>query len=160
MDKLLKIGRPRLVTVTMIASLIALGVVGQRFSPLLLPKMDVTAVPEAGCDLHQRACAANLSEGGRVTLSITPRPIPLLQPLRVDVDTRDIKVRKVEIDFAGVSMNMGYNRTALVAAGTNRHSGEASLPVCVSGSMTWIATVVIETDRQRIAVPFRFEVGR
>jgi hypothetical protein len=26
--------------------------------------------------------------------------------------------------------------------------------------MAWIATVLIETDRQRIAVPYRFTVGR
>lgn len=160
MDKLSQTGRPRLVTVTMIAALIALGVAGQHFSPLLLPKSDVTAVPEAGCDLQRRACSASVAEGGQVTLSITPRPIPFLQPLRIDVDTRGIEARKVEVDFAGASMNMGYNRTPLVAAGADRHSGEASLPVCVSGSMTWIATVVIETDRQRIAVPFHFDAGR
>lgn len=160
MSKLFKAGRPHLVTAAMISTLIALGVVGQRFSPLLLPKLDVTALPEAGCDLQRRPCSANLSEGGQVTLSISPRPIPFLQPLRIEVDTRGIEARKVEIDFAGASMNMGYNRTPLVAAGANRHGGEASLPVCVSGSMTWIATVVIETDRQRIAVPFRFDAGR
>jgi hypothetical protein len=30
----------------------------------------------------------------------------------------------------------------------------------VTGQMAWIATVLIETDRQRIAVPYRFTVGR
>jgi hypothetical protein len=29
----------------------------------------------------------------------------------------------------------------------------------VSGGMNWVATVLIETDRQRIAAPFRFAVG-
>jgi hypothetical protein len=32
-------------------------------------------------------------------------------------------------------------------------------PSAFSGGMTWVATVIIETDRQRIAVPFRFDVG-
>jgi hypothetical protein len=37
--------------------------------------------------------------------------------------------------------------------------GEASLPVCVSGGMNWIVTVLIETDRQRIAAAYRIAVG-
>ena len=160
MDKLLNSGRPRLVTAAMIAALIALGVAGQYFSPLLLPKLDVTATPQAGCDLQRQACAANLPEGGQVTLSIAPRPIPFLQPLHIEVTATGIDVRRMDVDFAGASMNMGYNRIQLAARGSGRYGGEGSLPVCVSGSMTWVATVVIETDRQRIAVPFRFEVGR
>jgi hypothetical protein len=34
------------------------------------------------------------------------------------------------------------------------------LPVCVSGTMAWVATVIVETSGQRIAVPYRFETGR
>jgi hypothetical protein len=56
-------------------------------------------------------------------------------------------------------MNMGHNRSELMATGAGRFAGAASLPVCVSGRMTWIATVQVETDRQRIAVPYRFDVG-
>jgi hypothetical protein len=63
------------------------------------------------------------------------------------------------MDFAGETMNMGYNRVALSSTDGNRFVGEASLPVCVSGGMNWVATVLIETDRQRIAVPYRFGVG-
>lgn len=154
------VNQSKLVNLAMIAALIAIAVVGHRFSPLLLPKTDVTGQVEAGCDLQQRACPATLPDGGHVRLSITPRPIPYLQALIVEVRTSGIEVRKVEVDFAGASMNMGYNRTQLAAAEDGRHTGEASLPVCVSGGMTWVATVLIETDRQRIAVPYRFDVGR
>lgn len=54
-------------------------------------------------------------------------------------------------------MNMGYNRPALAAAAPGMFVGSASLPVCVTGSMAWQATVLLETDRARIAVPFRFD---
>lgn len=156
----MKLNQSKLVNLAMIATLIAIAVVGHRYSPLLLPKADVTGQAEAGCNLQQQACAATLPDGGRVQLSITPRPIPYLQALTVEVSTSGIEARKVEVDFAGASMNMGYNRSPLAAAGSGRHAGEASLPVCVSGGMTWVATVLIETDRQRIAVPYRFDVGR
>ena len=144
----------------MIIALIALAVVGRRFSPLLLPKADVAAIAEPGCDLQRRACAATWPQGGRLEFSIVPRPIPLLQALRLEVTVRGVNPARVDVDFAGESMNMGYNRSELRAVGPGRYAGEASLPVCVSGSMAWVATVIVEADRQRIAVPFRFDTGR
>jgi hypothetical protein len=65
----------------------------------------------------------------------------------------------VPVDFAGVSMNMGFNRPALAQAGPGRFAGQAVLPVCVTGRMTWQATVLIDAGSRRIAVPFRFEAG-
>ena len=155
----MKFNKSHLVNLAMMAALLATAIAGYLFSPLLLPKADVTGVVEPGCDLQQRACPATLPQGGRLELSVTPRPIPFLRPLRVDVSITGVEARKVEVDFAGATMNMGYNRTELAATSPGRHSGETSLPVCVSGSMAWVATVMIETDRQRIAVPFRFDVG-
>lgn len=156
----LMLSKSNWLSLAMIVTLIAIAVVGHRFSPLLLPKADVIGMVEPGCDLQQRTCAASVPGGGRVELSITPRPIAFLQPLHLEVATGGIEARKVEVDFAGASMNMGYNRSQLAAAGPGHHAGDASLPVCVSGGMTWVATVLVETDRQRIAVPYRFDVGR
>jgi len=154
-----KLDRSHLVSLAMVVALLAIALIGHRFSPLMLPKAEVTAMVEPGCDLQRRACPATLPGGGRIELSITPRPIPFLQALRVEVAVSGIEPRKVEVDFAGESMNMGYNRSELPAAGAGRHVGEASLPVCVTGGMAWVATVIVETDRQRIAVPYRFDVG-
>ncbi len=137
--------------------LIALiGVVGYKLSPLLLPKSDVTVQPTPGCDLHHQACGADLPGGGRVELSFATRPIPMVTPFQVMVQVKDVVVRQVEVDFAGVDMNMGLNRPRLADQGQGRFAGEASLPVCVTGAMDWQATVLLETDKERIAVPFRF----
>jgi len=155
----LKPGKSQLINLAMVVALLAIAAIGNYFSPLLLPKADITGVAEAGCDLQRQACSAALPQDGRLELSITPRPIPLLQTLRVEVTVNGVEARKVEVDFAGESMNMGFNRSELTATGRGSHVGETSLPVCVSGSMTWVATVVVETDRQRIAVPFRFDTG-
>ena len=145
-------------TLAMLVLLLGIAVAGHYFSPLLLPKADVMAVPDAACDLQRQACPARLPDGTRIELSISPRPIPILTPLRVEVTLSGIKANKVEFDFAGETMTMGYNRVELTA-GAGRHAGEASLPVCVSGGMNWVATVLIETDRQRIAVSYRFAIG-
>ena len=154
----MKFSKSHLLNLAMIVALVATAIIGHQLSPLLLPKADITGVVEPGCDLQRRACTATLPQG-RMEFSITPRPIPFLQPLRVEVIVSGVEPRKVEVDFAGESMNMGYNRSELPATDPGRHAGEVSLPVCVSGGMTWVATVIIETDRQRIAVPYRFDVG-
>jgi hypothetical protein len=150
------VNRKILFDILAILGIVLIAVVGYKLSPLLLPKADVNAVPEAGCDLHRRACAAQVPGGGRIELSIAPRPIPMVMPLQVEVTTAGLEASKVEVDFAGVDMNMGYNRPELAAAAPGRFASEAMLPVCVTGKMAWQATVIVESGRQRIAAPFRF----
>jgi hypothetical protein len=148
-----------LVDSAMILALILVGMVGYKLSPLLLPKADVYLQPEPGCDLHQASCTTALPAGGRLRFSLTPRPIPVTRALEVTVEFEGARADKVAVDFAGVDMSMGYNRIALQAVDTQRHVGQTTLPVCVTGRMLWQATVLIETGRTRIAVPFRFEAG-
>jgi hypothetical protein len=145
-----------LVDAAVLLALVAIGAAGYWYSPLLLPKSDVIGTADAGCDLHRQACGATLPDGGRLELSITPRPIPMVQPLGVEVRLSDIEAGRVEIDFLGIDMNMGYNRPQLTPAGAGRFVGSASLPVCITGSMAWQATVLLESGQRRISVPFRF----
>jgi len=136
--------------------LVLIAVVGYKLSPLLLPKADLTLAAPAGCDLHRSSCRIEFPSGGSVELSITPHPIPVVKPLKVEAAVAGLSPRKVEIDFAGVTMDMGYNRLTLLPADTGRYAGETTLPVCVTGRMEWLATLMVETDRQRIAIPFHF----
>lgn len=145
-----------LIDIIGIAALAVVVVVGYKLSPLLLPKADVSAQPDPACDLHKGPCGAALPGGGSMQFSITPRPIPMVSPLQVEVALTGREASKVEVDFAGVDMNMGLNRPELAAQGSGRFTGQGSLPVCVTGKMDWQATVMIETGRERIAVPFRF----
>lgn len=131
-------------------------VVGYKLSPMLLPKADLTVQPDPSCNLQQQACAVMLPNGGQVELNMATRPIPLVKPFKVEVATRGFTPVRVEVDFAGIDMNMGLNRIALVSGVSGLHSGEATLPVCITGQMDWQATVLVETGGQRIAVPFRF----
>ncbi len=155
----MKLNKKILMDVAAILGIVLIAVIGYKLSPLLLPKADVSATVEPGCDLHKRACAATVAGGGRIELSIAPRPIPMVMPLQVEVKTSGLEAAKVEVDFAGVDMNMGYNRPELApvnGAGPGRFASEAMLPVCVTGKMAWQATVIVESGRQRIAAPFRF----
>lgn len=134
-------------------------VVGYKLSPMLLPKADVTVFPEPGCNLQKQNCAVNLPSGGKVELSLGARAVPLVKPFGVAVAVNGLAVDRVEVDFVGVDMNMGYNRPELAKRGDGQFVGEATLPVCISGHMDWQATLLIETGNQRIAVPYRFSTG-
>ena len=134
-------------------------VVGFKLSPMLLPKADVTVMPDPACDLQKQACTVTLPTGGKVELSLGDRAIPLVKPFGVRVTTKGFSASRVEVDFAGVDMNMGYNRPQLAAQGEGRYVGEATLPVCITGHMDWQATILIEAGSERIAVPYRFATG-
>lgn len=141
-------------------ALIALVVIlGYRLSPLLLPAADLTVQPDAACDLHRQACNVVLPGGGRLSLSMAPRPIPLMTPFRIEVSLNGLEVQSIEVDFAGVDMNMGFNRFTLRDEGQGKYAAEARIPVCVTGRMAWQATVMLVSGRQHIAVPFRFSSG-
>ncbi len=134
-------------------------VVGYKLSPLLLPKADVTIRPDPVCDLQHDTCTVSLPSGGTVEIAMGTQPIPLMRPFRINVTTRNFSPSRMEMDFAGLEMNMGFNRIELARIDDAHHVGEASLPVCISGRMAWQATLLIETGGERIAIPYRFVSG-
>lgn len=140
--------------------LIALVVIiGYKLSPMLLPKADVTVFPDPGCNLQVQNCTVSLPSGGTVELSLGARAVPLVKPFAIEVATQGLVAERVEVDFVGIDMNMGYNRPELLKRADGRFVGEATLPVCISGHMDWQATLLIESGNQRIAVPYRFSTG-
>jgi hypothetical protein len=149
--------RPALADLAIVLVLAAIAVVGYRFSPLLLPKADLTLAPMPGCDLHRQSCRVELPDGGAIEFSITPHPIPVIRPLQVEATITDLAADKVEVDFAGIAMDMGYNRITLQPTESGRYVGQATLPVCVTGRMEWLATLMVESRGRHIAVPFRFD---
>lgn len=149
--------RPILFDLTIVAVLAAIAAVGYRFSPLLMPKADLTVTPPPGCDLHRQSCRVTLPGGSVIVLSITPHPIPVVKPLQVNATLSGLAADKVELDFSGADMNMGYNRVTLQPSQPGRYAGQAMLPVCVTGRMEWVATLMVASGREHIAIPFHFD---
>jgi hypothetical protein len=128
--------------------------------PLLNPTLVEVAPLDPGCDLRAGPCAARFAGGGSVRFAIEPQSIPVVTPLRLVVEATGLDVRAVEGDFAGVDMNMGYNRAALESAGPGVYEGQGTLPVCVRARMDWEARVLVHTAEGILAAPFRFETRR
>ena len=143
------------ITIFLIAAI--LGVIGYKLSPMFRPNAELT-LPAVSCNSGNQPCFSSLPEGGRVDIFITPHPVRPLQKLGLRVEFTAFKADKVEIDFDGAQMRMGYNRPLLVGS-NGLFSGQTILPVCVTGRMEWVATVLITVGNRRIAVPFLFDVA-
>lgn len=151
--------RAALIDVGLVLSLVLLALLGYQLAPVLLPAADVTIPSPVGCDLNQTHCIVPLPGNGQLRFSLEPRPIAAVVPLQASVTLEGLTAERVVLDFAGVDMAMGLNRAPL-ALSAGRFAGTVTLPVCVTGRMAWRATVIVESGRQRIAVPFIFEVGQ
>ncbi|GAB4346493.1 MAG: hypothetical protein Kow006_05060 [Gammaproteobacteria bacterium] len=128
--------------------------------PILHPEIIATADSATPCDLHQGPCTMVFDGGVRVTLSIEPRPVKVMEPLTLTVETGVESPWSVEVDFTGVSMNMGYNRPLLKDAGEGLFTGETMLPTCIRNEMEWQANVLIRTARGYLSAPYRFTTVR
>ena len=139
--------------------IVLIVVVGYKLSPLLLPQSDLSITPDPACDLQKQACSVALPNGGKVFFSVNTQPIPLVKPFEAKVEVQGAEAKNVAIDFAGVDMDMGFNRPQLAEKTAGVFIAEVSLPVCVTGQMTWQATVLLDTPDARVAIPFRFVTG-
>ena len=132
------------------------GVAAYKVLPLLNPEVARIAPLDPQCDLRAGPCSSELPGGGRITFSITPEEIPVVQPLVLDVKLEGIAAAGVEVDFQGVDMNMGFNRPRLVRQGQGHFSGPGMIPVCVRDAMEWEARVLVASDDGLVAAPYRF----
>jgi hypothetical protein len=143
-------------TIVLLLGLTLLLVVGYKIKNGLTPAITFTAPLDKSCDLRQGECQSKLPDGGKVSFSITPKTIPILRPLALGVNIKGVKVSRVEVDFIGIGMDMGYNRSKLKKADTNYFTGRAVIPVCVRSKMDWEARVLLYTKNGLIMIPFRF----
>lgn len=144
-----------LIEIAGILALIAIVAFGYHYAPALLVQSDVN-LPLSACDPGKSACTVDLPGGGQVALTLSPQPVPLVKPFQIEVRLHGLNARRIDVDFAAIGMDMGYNRPRLQMAEAGRFVATTSLPVCVTGPMEWQVTLMIETLGARTAIPFRF----
>lgn len=109
------------------------------------------------CDLNSGPCLVRLDASRAVEVAITPRPLPVMQPLALDVRTVGFAAPATAyVDFSGIGMNMGPNRAELKRQDVDRLSGPGSLPICVTGAMDWQAELILGSDEAATRVALRF----
>jgi hypothetical protein len=123
---------------------------------MLYPDLVMEIPADPACDLRSGPCASSFGDDASVLLSIEPRDIPLVKPLQIEVDLQGVAADRVEVDFSGVDMDMGFNRVKLEALGGGRYGAKGILPVCVRDSMEWEAKVLINTPEGLASAAYRF----
>jgi len=146
----------KLWTIVAVLVLAILLAVSYKLKDIFQPSVTSTAALNESCDLRSAPCTSELPGGGKVSLSINPKDIPILRPLTLNVTIDGVEASSVEVDFIGIGMEMGYNRPKLNAIDKTNFKGEAILPVCVRSKMDWEARVLLKTDKGTIMAPFRF----
>ncbi|MEJ2612292.1 MAG: hypothetical protein P8179_20060 [Candidatus Thiodiazotropha sp.] len=116
-----------------------------KAQPILFPKIKQSAKVDPHCDLRAGPCVSDLGQGIRVSFGIKPKEIPLLKPIKLHVSIVGLQVDKVQVDFSGVDMNMGFNRVTLNPLREGVFQGDGMIPVCVRDAMEWEANVLIST---------------
>jgi len=149
--------RKNAITIILFLLFAILGVVGYKLSGLREVEAGVT-LPVSVCNPALEDCTVALPNGGAVELSFSPRPIRPLLAFQARMTVRGVEVGSAEIDFEGTDMKMGYYRPRFNPA-NGVYSAEAILPVCVTGTMQWAATILLDTPAGTIAIPFHFEVS-
>jgi hypothetical protein len=154
---------PRVALLWVAAALLAAAVIGvavYKAWPILFPRIAERAPLNPACDLTASDCTVRFPDGGSVRLDVRPRGIPTVHPLTIEARLSDLPApERVELDFAGIDMDMGYNRVALspMAGAPGRWTGRGMLPVCVRQRMTWEARVLLHLPNGTLAAPCRLD---
>lgn len=143
-------------TIVAVLGFVVILIFGYKIKASLSPQITATAERNASCDLRQGKCLSELPYGGTVSLLITPNTLPLLHPLSLTVEVAGVNVSTIEVDFIGIGMDMGYNRSKLDKVDAHHFKGKAVIPVCVRSKMEWEARVLLQTKKGVIMAPFRF----
>lgn len=134
-----------LVKITVAALLLLLIILAHRYGR----SADEAITLSSPCNLQQGECRQTLPFG-TLTLRLSPLPIPLMQPIYIELQSEGFRAESLEINFAGAEMDMGLNRrlaefdAAHSTPSIFRYHAETVLPVCVSGQMRWKATVRVQ----------------
>jgi hypothetical protein len=131
-----------------------------KFQPLLNPELAAVAPVNPDCDLRSGPCVGKFPDGTEVSFSIEPRTIPLVKPLQLKATVNGVSAHGVEVDFIGLNMEIGFNRSRLKPNTDGSFDGTGVLPVCIMTVMEWEARVLVQTEQGLIAAPFRFNTVR
>ncbi len=135
-------------------------VVGYKYKDVIKPNATETTALDESCDLRQGACTSQLASGGQISFSINPHNIQILKPLALQVKTKGVTVTSASVDFVGIGMDMGFNRSKLTSEDQMNFKGDGMLPICSKNKMHWEARVQLQTDKGLVIVPFRFHTER
>lgn len=97
------------------------------------------------CKIQSEICNFDIDDL-RISIS-SDKNIKYLNPFVISVKTKtnnNLKIKKIQVDFKMINMDMGVNRFLLNKKPINNNNeqlwqGKALLPICVTGRADWVA---------------------
>lgn len=151
----------RLLTVTASAFVVGVGVFSLLSFDSGGPDANMLTV-QGECDLSHSPCLAQDQLGHEVSISLSPRPVLLLEDVAVGVAVRGMDhLRVAQISVEGLNMYMGIQIIPLTITSSDNVSeqkltGILQLPVCTSRTMEWRATLVLQTATKEYQAAYPF----
>jgi len=116
--------------------------------------------PGMACDLGREACLHRLPDGGEVRIDLSPRPVPLMQPVRLRVSVSNTALQPAFLEISGLNMEMGINRVPLQADGGGKWHGETIIPICSQRRMHWRAMLLLRNGVGSYRLDDEFHTAR
>ncbi len=114
------------------------------------------------CDLHDGPCEIKDDEGRSFLLEISPKSIPLMEPLTFTLRTNYPNLEMLKGKIYATNMNMGVHLITLKSLKDGLLEGEVVLPTCVVGNMKWRCEFVLPSkkDGEKKGIVFMFKTDR
>lgn len=112
---------------------------------------------DKNCNLHTEECKIILKDGSLMSLSIAPRSIPLLKPIRFQVKTKGINTNVLQLKVFATNMNMGFHESLLKKVKYGLYEGNITLPTCIVGNMIWNANIIANKTNRSVGAIFEFQ---
>lgn len=105
------------------------------------------------------ACTVALPRGGKLSVSLQPRPVRVFEEFAVRVVLDGLRASTVEIDFDNIDFDVGYRRRRLAGNG-QVFAERTTLHMCSAGGSLWRLTLIVHDARsgEPFSVPFRFKL--
>ena len=101
-----------------------------------------------------------MQDGSNITLSIEPKPIPLMKPIKLTIETKNVNLDKLDLKVFATNMNMGLIEKSLKKVNKNRYEGKITLPTCIVGNMIWNVNIIANKPTKSLGATFEFQTGK
>ena len=109
----------------------------------------------SACDINSGQCEV-ISNDFQYRFTLGPMPARSLNNMTLVAETNLPGINRVWVDLQGADMYMGVNQFELENI-ESQWQGQTQLGVCTTGTMTWVAKVIFETDTEQKIVELRFD---
>ncbi len=109
------------------------------------------------CDLHQTSCTIKIQDGTEFTLSVEPKTIPLMKPLKFTIKSNNKELKNLTLSIYATNMFMGEFNLPIKNLGNGNYEAIGTLPTCPVGNMQWNADIKIEKATENIGARFQFK---